>query len=88
MNLIFGISLFFGSIFVSYFLLKIIIFLWKKWKILDRPHLYKSEAGRPPAPYSAGIVIFGTLLLLSPFVYIFGDFNELLLHRFTIVLVI
>lgn len=88
MNGFFLLTLFILASIVSFFLLKIIIFLWKKWKLLDRPHLYKSEQGRDPAPYSAGLLVYFTLLVLSPIIYIFGDFNELLLHRLTIVLVI
>jgi len=33
-------------------------------------------------------LIFLTLAILSPIIYIFGDFSELLLHRLTIVLII
>lgn len=61
---------------------------FRRLHLLDRPHLYKSEKGRKPAPYSVGIVIFLVLLLLSPLVYIFGDFSPLLEKRFTIVLII
>lgn len=72
----------------SYLLLQAVIVVWKKFKILDRPHLYKSEQGRAPAPYSAGVMLCFTLLLLSPIIYLFGDFSDLLIKRFTIVLVL
>lgn len=45
--------------------------LLKKFNILDRPHLYKSEHGRAPAPYGAGISIIITLLILAPVVLYF-----------------
>ena len=88
MNFYFLAFLFVAATIVGFGLLKIIIFLWKKWWLLDRPHLYKSEQWRAPAPYSAGVLIFLTLAILSPIIYIFGDFSEMLLHRLTIVLII
>ena len=88
MNFYFLAFLFVAATIVGFGLLKIIIFLWKKWWLLDRPHLYKSEQWRAPAPYSAGVLIFLTLAILAPIIYIFWDFSELLLHRLTIVLII
>lgn len=44
--------------------------------------------GRPAAPYSAGIIIFLTLLILSPIIFYFGNFSDLLQKRFAIVLII
>lgn len=63
-------------------------FLLKKYELLDRPHLYKSEKWRSPAPYGAGISIITALLIMSPFIYLFADFSPLLEKRFTIILVI
>lgn len=69
-------------------ILRGIEFLWKKWNLLDRPHLYKSEQGRKPVPYSAGVSILLTLLLMSPFIFLFGDFSPLLEKRLLIVIII
>lgn len=50
---LFTILLFLGSFLVSSLILKGIESFWKRYQILDRPHLYKSEQGRKPVPYSA-----------------------------------
>ncbi len=70
-----------------------LILRWVSWSLtrlgfLDRPHLYKTEKGRTPAPYGAGISILLTLLILAPFIYIFGGFTPLLERRLTIVLIV
>lgn len=74
------------SIFVSPLILQGVIYLLRKYKLLDRPHLYKSEAGRQPAPYGAGIAIFLTLLVLSPIIFSVFGFSPLLEKRLLIVL--
>ena len=79
---------FIASIILSPLMIALVKWIAHKYSLLDRPHLYKSEAGRKPAPYSVGIVVFLTLLALSPLIYLFGDFSPLLEKRFTIVLVI
>lgn len=88
MNFLFLFSLFFWSAIFSYFLIKFIIFIFTKYQILDRPHLYKSEKWRDPKPYGVGIMLFLTLLISSPFVFLFGWFNELLEKRFLIFLLV
>lgn len=88
MNVQFLVFLFCISTLVSYILLMGIHWLWRKLGILDRPHLYPSERGRKPAPYSVWIVIYLTLLLLSPLLYIFWDISPLLEKRLSIVLII
>ncbi len=70
-----------------------LILRWVSWSLtrlgfLDRPHLYKTEKGRTPAPYGAGISILLTLLILAPCIYIFGGFTPLLERRLTIVLIV
>ncbi len=76
------------SIIVSPYILSGISFLLHRFGLLDRPHLYKTELWRSPVPYGAGIAIILTLLILSPMVIFFGGFSGLLIHRFTIILVI
>lgn len=88
MNFPFLLALFLGSCLTAFLLLRAIISVWNRFGILDRPHLYKSEQGRKPAPYSAGVLVFFTLLAMAPWIYIFGDFSPLLERRFTIVLII
>lgn len=88
MNIALLIILFLLSGIISFFLLKIGMHFWRKWKILDRPHLYKSEQWRDPAPYWMGIVIFLIILILSPIIFIFWDFSPLLEKRLFIILII
>lgn len=88
MNFPFLLALFLGSCLTAFLLLRAIVSVWNHLGILDRPHLYKSEQGRKPAPYSAGVLVFFTLLAMAPWIYIFGDFSPLLERRFTIVLII
>ncbi len=76
------------SLIVSPLILSSVSFLLRRYDILDRPHLYPSESWRLPAPYGAGIAIIVTLLILSPLVIFFGGFSWLLIHRFTIILVV
>lgn len=54
--------------------------------ILDRPHLYPVEGDRPPAPYSLGVILWITLLILSPLLFFLFDFNDVLSRRFIIFL--
>lgn len=76
------------SLIISPLVLMGVSFLLRKYHLLDRPHLYKSEKGRHPAPYGAGIAIILTLLTLSPLVFLFAGFSDLLEHRLTIILTI
>lgn len=60
------------SFVISPLILRGISLLLSKWQLLDRPHLYRTEKGREPAPYGAGITIIITLLVLSPLVFLFA----------------
>ncbi|MBC7503455.1 undecaprenyl/decaprenyl-phosphate alpha-N-acetylglucosaminyl 1-phosphate transferase [Candidatus Gracilibacteria bacterium] len=80
--------IFMASLIISPLILRGVSFLLTRYSILDRPHLYKSEIGRKPAPYGAGIAIIITLLVLSPFIFIFAGFSSLLEHRLMIILII
>ncbi len=70
------------------------VFLWGLKKIfvrfdlLDKPHLYAMEKGRKPVPYGIGILILMVLLVISPFLYLYGDFSPLLEKRLFYVIVI
>lgn len=79
---------FLASVIASPAILWIVAYFLKKKKLLDRPHLYKSEQGRSPAPYGAGIVLLITLLVITPLIFLFGDFSPLLEKRLMIVLMI
>jgi hypothetical protein len=66
------ILIFIASLIISPLILHGVSFLLNRLSLLDRPHLYRSEKGRVPAPYGAGIAIIITLLILSPVVFIFA----------------
>ncbi len=80
--------IFISSLIISPLVLRGVSFFLKKYSLLDRPHLYKSEKWRKPAPYGAGISIIITLLIMSPLVFLFADFSLLLEKRLAIILVI
>lgn len=63
-------------------------FFLRRYQLLDRPHLYKSEAGRDPVPYGAGISIILTLLVFVPILYGILEFTPILEHRLHIILII
>lgn len=81
-------ELFIISCIVSPLILHVIRFLFRKYNIIDRPHLYKTEQGRPPAPYWVGILIILVLLLCFPLMYCMFDFSQVLERRLHIVLAI
>jgi UDP-GlcNAc:undecaprenyl-phosphate GlcNAc-1-phosphate transferase len=58
----------------------------KKFDILDRPHLYKTEAGRHPVPYGIGIAIISTLLIIAPIIPSLFDISPTLEKKLFIVL--
>ncbi len=57
--------LFFTSIVLSYTLIKVFSFIFKKYKILDNPKKYGYT--RDPVPYSMGVIFFLNFLILSLF---------------------
>ncbi len=57
--------LFITSIVLSYALIKVFSFVFKKYWILDKPHKYWYK--RAPVPYSMGIIFFLNFLILSLF---------------------
>lgn len=42
--------------------------MFRKYRIVDKPHLYPHEKGREPLPYPGGIVLVLNLLLWSPWI--------------------
>jgi UDP-N-acetylmuramyl pentapeptide phosphotransferase/UDP-N-acetylglucosamine-1-phosphate transferase len=75
-----------SSSIIGYGVLSLVQKYWKKVGLLDRPHLYRTEAGRPPVPYGIGIAIITTLLLISPLIPYFFEISSTLEHRLHIVL--
>jgi UDP-GlcNAc:undecaprenyl-phosphate GlcNAc-1-phosphate transferase len=45
-----------------------IFWLFRRWGIVDKPHLYPHEKGRAPLPYPGGIVLIINLILWSPWI--------------------
>lgn len=78
-------------IFIASCILSPMILLGVSWilrtcSLLDRPHLYKSEAGRKPVPYGAGVSLILTLTAFVPILYGVLDFTQVLEHRLHIIL--
>lgn len=82
------ISLLILSCIVAPIILYWVTYILRYFGLLDRPHLYKTEQWRPPAPYGAGISILLVLLILSPIIFLYWGFSELLEKRLLIVLTI
>lgn len=82
------ILLFITSSIVGYIVLFFIEKAWKKYAILDRPHLYKTEKWRAPVAYGIGIAIIITLLLISPAIPYFFEIRASLEHKLHIVLIL
>lgn len=57
-----------GSGFTMFILTYSIFWLFRRWGIVDKPHLYPHEEGRGPLPYPGGIVLIINLLLWSPWI--------------------
>ncbi len=82
------ILLFLTSSAIGYIVLMVVEGTWKKYAILDRPHLYKTEKWRAPVPYGIGISIIITLLLISPMIPYFFEIPTWLEHKLHIVLIL
>ncbi|GAB0174171.1 MAG: MraY family glycosyltransferase [Candidatus Altimarinota bacterium] len=74
------------SYLVGFFVLKLVLRFAKKFGILDRPHLYKTEAGRKPVPYGIGIAIVSTLLIVAPIIPYLFEISPALEKKLYIVL--
>lgn len=46
----------------------VVFALFRKYAIVDKPHLYPHEKGRDPLPYPGGIVLILNMLLWSPWI--------------------
>ena len=66
---------------LSYCVLLGVKWVFRKIGLIDRPHLYPAEWKRPPAPYSIGIVIWITLVAMTPVILHFFDFTPILEKR-------
>lgn len=80
--------IFIASCIISPLVLWCVDLCLRRYKLLDRPHLYKSEAGREPVPYGAGISIILTLFVFVPILYGILEFTPILEHRLHIILII
>jgi UDP-N-acetylmuramyl pentapeptide phosphotransferase/UDP-N-acetylglucosamine-1-phosphate transferase len=78
----------FISLLVGFSVLKVLIKLAKRYDILDRPHLYKTEAGRNPVPYGIGIAIISTLLITAPVIPFLFEISPTLEKKLYIVLIL
>lgn len=82
------IILFIASCICSPLILRGVTSILRKWRFLDRPHLYRSEIGRTPVPYGAGITLIMTILFFVPILYTIVDFTPILEHRLHIILIL
>lgn len=57
-----------GSGLTMLILVSSVFWLFRRYGIVDKPHLYPHEEGRGPLPYPGGIVIVLNLLLWSPWI--------------------
>lgn len=62
------IAVLFASGLTMLVLTKSVFWLFQRWGIVDKPHLYPHENGRGPLPYPGGIVLIINLLLWSPWI--------------------
>jgi hypothetical protein len=46
----------------------IVFYAFRKYGIVDKPHLYPHEQGRDPLPYPGGVVMVLNMLLWSPWI--------------------
>lgn len=51
-----------------YLITRIVFFLFRRWGIVDKPHLYPHEEGRGALPYPGGIALILNILLWSPWI--------------------
>ncbi len=82
------IILFIISCILSPLILRAVSWGLRRYQWLDRPHLYRSESGRTPVPYGAGIMIILTLVTCIPILYTIVDFTPILEHRLYIILIL
>lgn len=62
------IAVVFGSGLTMLVLTYSVFWLFRRWGIVDKPHLYPHEEGRGPLPYPGGIVLILNLILWSPWI--------------------
>lgn len=89
MSLAFEIILIFiFSSLLSPLILQGVTYCLERYRLLDRPHLYKSEVGRAPVPYGAGIALIITIGCFIPILYGVIEFTPTLEHRLHIIIII
>lgn len=77
-----------SSLLIGYGVLRCILAGARRFDILDRPHLYKTEMGRKPVPYGIGIAIVITLLIVAPLIPLLFDISPTLEKKLHIVLIL
>jgi membrane-associated HD superfamily phosphohydrolase len=64
------------------------LFIWRKYRLLDLPHLYENEGKRKPAPYSIGIILTFMLVCFAPLIAWGFDFSALLERKLEIIVIL
>jgi UDP-GlcNAc:undecaprenyl-phosphate GlcNAc-1-phosphate transferase len=70
---------------IAWILLNWICTLWRRFGIVDLPHLYENEWNRKPAPYSIGIVLVFMVLIFAPLISWIFDFSPLLEEKLEVI---
>ncbi len=52
-----------------YFITRGVFRIFRKYRIMDKPHLYSHEKNRTPLPYPGGVVLILNLVLWSPWIF-------------------
>lgn len=61
-------SVFLGSGATMYGITGVVFSLFRKYQIVDKPHLYPHETHRDPLPYPGGVVLIINMLLWAPWI--------------------
>lgn len=59
---------FFGSMITMWIVVKCVFWIFTRYGIVDKPHLYPHEQWRKPLPYPGGITMMLNMLLWSPWI--------------------
>ncbi len=59
---------FLAALLSMFFVVRIVFHLFRKYGVVDKPHLYPHEKGRAPLPYPGGVTIMLNLALWSPWI--------------------
>lgn len=73
---------------IAWWWLKFLLIFFRKFWVLDLPHLYENEGKRPPAPYSIGIILTFMLVIFAPLITWGFDFSFLLEQKLEVIVVL